>query len=339
MSKFSTVSDAAVWDAYASVFIYPTLLVADELGILNFLDCGPKSLAEIQEAFSLGPRSAEAVLGMLTATQFVAKSGNSFTLTPVAAEFCTKKGPYYWNGMLGLGKKRNAPLFNEILAAIKHESISEGANHEMGSSWRSGKVDPDVLKIFTTALHGQMVGPLTAAVKKRLFNGVNSILDVGSGAGTFAIAFLREHPGATATLLDLAEVNDIAKSMMPSALQSRARYTSVDMFANQWPSNHDGVMLSNVLHDWGPDTCRDLLHRAYQALPSGGRVFINELLLHDDKTGPTAAFGFSLMMLIRTEGKQYSFQELGSMLAEIGFTDVRKTDTLGYYSVVEGRKP
>jgi len=48
---------------------------------------------------------------------------------------------------------------------------------------------------------------------------------------------------------------------------------------------------------------------------------------------------FSIVMLVWTEGEQYSGQELATMLAEAGFRDIEVQPTCGYWSIVTGRKP
>jgi len=48
---------------------------------------------------------------------------------------------------------------------------------------------------------------------------------------------------------------------------------------------------------------------------------------------------FNIIMLLATEGQQYSGTELGAMLGEAGFTDIEVKPTFGYWSIVTGRKP
>jgi hypothetical protein len=63
------------------------------------------------------------------------------------------------------------------------------------------------------------------------------------------------------------------------------------------------------------------------------------MLLADTKDGPPAAAAFSMLMLLRTEGKQFAAQELNDLLQEGGFRHVTVTPTYGYYSLVSARKP
>ena len=63
------------------------------------------------------------------------------------------------------------------------------------------------------------------------------------------------------------------------------------------------------------------------------------MLYHDDKRGPFPVAAFNIIMLLATEGQQYSGTELGAMLGEAEFTDIEVKPTFGYWSIVTGRKP
>ena len=73
-------------------------------------------------------------------------------------------------------------------------------------------------------------------------------------------------------------------------------------------------------------------------LPPGGRIFLHEMLLAEDGSGPVTTASFSMLMLLGTRGRQYSFSELRQILASVGFDDVDSRATYGYYSIVSGRK-
>jgi len=110
------------------------------------------------------------------------------------------------------------------------------------------------------------------------------------------------------------------------------------MFREPWPAGYDAVFFSDIFHDWGPKLCRQLTQRSFAALPPGGRIFLHEMLLDETKTGPLPAASYSIGMLLFTQGKQYSAEELEQLLLEEGFQDVSVTPTYGYYSLISARK-
>ncbi len=143
------------------------------------------------------------------------------------------------------------------------------------------------------------------------------------------------------TLLDLKEMcTEAAKFVEAAGLTGRVTTAPVNMFEQDWPEGHDAHFFANVFHDWSEDTCRLLAQKSFDALPSGGRILLSEILTDDNRDGPWAATSFSLMMLIGTLGKQYTLPEFREILESAGFIDVRAQRTGGgYYSLVSAQKP
>jgi len=79
--------------------------------------------------------------------------------------------------------------------------------------------------------------------------------------------------------------------------------------------------------------------KSFETLESGGRIILHEILYDDEKNGPFAAVGLSMVMMGWTEGEQYSGAELSAMLTDAGFRDIEVKPTFGYYSIVMGSKP
>jgi len=102
--------------------------------------------------------------------------------------------------------------------------------------------------------------------------------------------------------------------------------------------NYDAVFFSNVWHDWNFRICRWLAERTFEILPSGGRIMLHEMLLDDDGAGPPTTAGFSMLMLLATQGQQFTFGELRSILEGAGFAGIETVSTYGYYSITTGYK-
>jgi len=74
------------------------------------------------------------------------------------------------------------------------------------------------------------------------------------------------------------------------AISSLENYREVeDFFRDLWPTGADTVFFSYILHDWSPETCRDLLRKAARILPPGGLLILRELFRDDDGPGPLQA--------------------------------------------------
>ena len=99
------------------------------------------------------------------------------------------------------------------------------------------------------------------------------------------------------------------------------------MFREPWPKGYDAVFFSNIWHDWNFRTCAWLAARAYEALPRGGRIMLHEALLDDDGSGPPTTAAFSMLMLLATQGQQFTFAELKALLENAGFEDIETRQT------------
>jgi hypothetical protein len=78
--------------------------------------------------------------------------------------------------------------------------------------------------------------------------------------------------------------------------------------------------MGNILHDWGLDTKRMLIRKAYEALPQGGCLIAIENVIDDDRRKNTFGLLMSLNMLIETaEGFDYTHAQFHSWCLEAGF--------------------
>src|SRR5690606_6114629 len=183
--------------------------------------------------------------------------------------------------------------------------------------------------------------PALGAARQAVFGQLRSLADIGCGSGVYGIEIARAHPQLQVTLLDPARMAaEASASVRRGGLTARVSSAALNMFEEDWPTGHDGHFFANVFHDWSDETCRLLAARSFAALPSGGRIFLSEILMDDEGTGPWHAASFSLLMLVGTLGKQYSLPEFRAILESAGFTDVDAVRTGGgYYSLVSARKP
>src|SRR6185312_15662568 len=136
-------------------------------------------------------------------------------------------------------------------------------------------------------------------------------------------------------VLDLPNVCRVADEYLRAAgLDGRARTQAFDMWRDPYP-DADAHLYSQVFHDWSLDECRGLAAKSLAALPRGGRVIVHELLYDDDKRGPLRAASVNLLMgMLYARGRQYSGAELGALLGDVGFVDVRWQRTHGFWGIV-----
>lgn len=338
-----TCDDRPIWDLMLGWNQFPTLMAADELGLFSFLNDGAGTEEEIRGHLSIGARACEAMLGVLTSHGFLVLRQGRFHLTDLSRNFMLPTSPYYWGGMLALLRDfpMNGATVREAMQRDKRPSVF-AAEEDKGltDDWEGGDLDPDKARDITAAMHSHSFPAATGVARWGDFTGVSRLLDVGGGSGCFCIALAMKHPDMAFTVMELPAVCDAAQEYITEyGFQDRIDTCGVDMFRQGWPTGHDAVFMSNVLHDWDRLGCEHLVRSSFDALPRGGRIYIHEVLLDDTKTGPLAASSFSLHILLFAEGKQYTAGEIAELLEEAGFGDIAFTPTYGHYSLVSARKP
>jgi cyclopropane fatty-acyl-phospholipid synthase-like methyltransferase len=329
--------DKRMWETWLSYYHFPTLTVADEVGLFPLLEKAPLTAGEIAQALKLSPRATEALAGIVAALGFLVQHDGRFHLTDVARNFLLPSSPTYWGGMLQFA--RGVPVTHEaLLAALRKDRPRGGTMEEM---WEEHEMEPALAKAFTAAMHSRSFHlGVAAAQRVPEFARVKRLLDVAGGSGCFSIALAQRHPQMRCTVMELKQVATLARGYIAEhGVGDRVDTLVANMFKDPWPAGYDAAFFSNIYHDWDRPESLHLTKRTFDALPKGGRIFIHELLLADTKDAPLVAITDSMVMMLFTAGKQRTAGEFESILVEAGFRDVAVVPTYGYYSVVHARKP
>jgi hypothetical protein len=334
-----TCDDRLIWDLWLGVYKFPTLTVADELGLFPLLKKeGPLALREISAKFSLGPRATEAMLGVLSSIGFLVKRDGKFYLTQETENFLLPDSPYYCGGIIQL--LRDMPFTHTALkeALIKDKPVAYGG--ERNDLWKTHEMDPRQAELFTEAMQSISFPAALGIALHGNFDGVHQLLDVAGGSGCYDIALALRHPEISFTILELPAICDITRKYIKRyRLEDRIKVLPGNMFLDSWPEGHDAVFFSNIFHDWDLDSCKVLVNKSFDALPKGGSIYLNEGLLNDDKTGPALETLYSMDMIYFTLGKQFNASEIKNLLIQGGFEDISICNTFSpIYSLVRAKK-
>lgn len=334
------VDDTPVWNVWLSVYWMPALGAADELGLFDALQARPSDAEELAGRLNLNLAALRTVLPLLSALGFLSVDEGAYRLTPTARAFLLHDGPFYWGGAFGI--HRGSPVHQQVVAALKaapSEAPSVFGERPV-DSWESGQLDTGLARSLAAFMHSHSQPAALGAARAGVASGVRRLLDVGGGSGCFSIAFAQADPALRCTIMELPAMAELARTYVAEAgLSDRIDTAVVDMFRQPWPRGYDAVFMSNIFHDWDEETCARLAAQAYDALPSGGRILLHEMLMADDGSGPLPSAAFSMMMLVGTRGRQYSFAELSRLLTGAGFRDVQAERTFGHFSVVSAERP
>jgi len=243
-----------------------------------------------------------------------------------------KQGEIYRNSRLG------ATALNARHSAYRGDYLRLIMNHwaDWGRLLESVKTGlpldhdepegPDYRRRFTWAMHHRTLETAPKIAAQIELHGARTLLDLGGGPGTYAMAFLAKNPALRATVCDRPAALDVAKEIASThKAGARLSYMPLDLLTEAIPGTFDVIWYSNVLHIYSPQDNQTLFRRALAALNPGGRLLIQDAFLHDrEGLFPEEANLFAVSMLLFTErGNTYKAAETKSWLTDAGFERIK----------------
>ena len=307
------------------------LLTALELDVFTAVTTGGTAAAVASER-DLAVEGAERLLDALVSLGLLAKRGDVYASTPLAARFLAEGSPDDARDAL----RHNLSLWRRwstLTDAVR-------AGHAVGAQEMAARGD-DWTVPFIAAMHRGAAQRAPQVVQAVGTDGVRRVLDVGGGSGAYSIAFARASSDLHAEILDLPAVLPIAQGHVREAgLEGRVTTRAGDLRSDALGAGYDLVLLSSICHMLGPDENRDLLARAARALAPGGRVVVSDFILDEEGTAPRQAVLFSINMLVGTpSGRSYRESECRAFFTAAGLVDVRRIPLPGPAHLLLGRTP
>jgi hypothetical protein len=313
------------------------LLTAHKLQLFTAFEAGALTASEVANRLNIAARPAELLLTTLTAQRLMTKTGDRYSLGRLAQQYCLESSPTYLGGMLDFAVATHSMCTVENLetCARSDRSLAYGS----GEMFREHAEAVARARVFTHAMHCQSIAPAMEWPKKLDLSNHNTMLDIAGGSGAHAIGALQRWPELHASVFEMAPVHGFVREYADKySLSSRLTAVLGDMWKDPY-APADLHFYSQVYHDWTDEKCRFLTEKSFASLPSGGRIVIHELLLDPDKSGPRLPTLMGMVMLLWTEGRQYSGLELSELLESVGFVGVHTERTLGSWGIVTGVKP
>ena len=158
-------------------------------------------------------------------------------------------------------------------------------------------------------------GARAAAEVAGLLGPRGPLLDLGGGAGVYARAFVEQHPGERAIVVDRPAVLELARAAAPGV-----DLVALDLAGPApWPARARVALLANVLHLFSAGEAARLVEKAARSVVSGGTVAVKDL-----DASSEAGTLFSLNMAVYTEaGEVHDTESLLELFRCAGLRDVR----------------
>jgi hypothetical protein len=339
--------DRRIWDLLLTQTYQPAVVAADESGVFTALDENPATITELAARLDFDERATGILLRLLAALELLTQRSGRFQLTDEARLYFVKSSSFYWGHMISVGVSEG---HRKALSAKLRSKGSDRATGPEGTpqvsgegrvsdNWAAGNVSPEQARGIAARMHSHSLTAAIGAARNYDFKGIRRVLDVGGGSGCFMIAMAQKHTHLRCTIMELPAMCEAAQGYIKTGeVSDRVDTAAVDMFRQPWPKGYDAVFFSNIWHDWNFQTCKWLAARAFEVLPAGGRIMLHEMLLDDDGAGHVTAAAFSMMMLLGTQGQQFTSGELKDILESAGFAGVESRQTSVYYSIVTAYK-
>ncbi len=305
------------------------LLTAVKLDLFSTIDAKPKTVAEVAQRIGADARTLELLMNALVATGVLTKDGDRFANTSVAQTHLVKTAPGYIGHLLIL---HDAEWNNW---GKLEEAVRTGRSPVTQHVFET---DPELGASVLSVLHriGEQSGP---ALAKRLALGeVRTMLDLGGGAGTNAIAFCTVYPNLNATVFDLPQTLRVTERTIKQAgLEDRIALKPGNFNQDALGGPYDVVLMSDILHYQDDPMNAAVVKKVHGHVNPGGRLVIKDRFLDESGTGPAWTTAFAVHILVNTEkGRCYRTADAMRWMRNAGFTDVTELERT---AVVQGMKP
>jgi predicted O-methyltransferase YrrM len=304
------------------------LLTAVKLDLFSALGEKASTASEAAERIGAHARTLELLLNALVAMRVLVRDGDRFANTSVAKGHLVRTSPTYVGHLLLL-HEAEWDNWGKLEDAVR-TGRSRVTRHVFETDPELGA---NVLAVLDRI--GQQSGPSLA--KRLELTGARSLLDLGGGVGTNAIAFCTVYPELRATVFDLPETLTRAEHAVKEAgLEARITLRAGDFHQDPLGGPYDVALMSDILHYQGPEANSALVTKVYSCLAQGGRLIIKDRFLEPSGTSPAWVTAFAVHILVNTEhGRCYTVTEATQWMKQAGFTSVEELERT---AVVQGVK-
>ncbi len=302
-------------DALSAYRLPRIIITALELGLFTALGTETRDIEDLARELKVSGRGLGILCRNLAMAGLLVKRGARYRNSRLAATALNAAHPAYRSHYLDLiaGHWKDWGRLTEAVRSGKPLDDDEPE-------------DPDYRRKFTWAMHHRTMEIAPCIAAQLSLKSVQTLLDLGGGPGTYAMAFLAKNPSLRATVCDRPAALEVAKEIAATHRSGkRLSYLPLDLLSEDIPGAFDVVWYSNVLHIYSPEQNQALFRRVRQSLNPGGRFLIQDAFLHDrEGLRPDDASLFAVSMLLFTEtGDTYRAKDISQWLRDAGFSSTR----------------
>ncbi len=316
-----------------------TLLTATEIGLFTHLADGPLDAETLRQRLGLHPRSALDFFDALVALRLLERQDGKYSNTPDTDFFLDRNKATYAGGILEMCNQRLYGHWGTLTEAMRTGLPQNEARNGGDNFFADLYATPEKLKSFLKGMTGSSLGAAKAIAEKFPWEKYQTFADVGAAQGAVPVALARAHPHLKGIGFDLAPVRPVFEEYVKAnAVAGRVSFQPGDFFKDPLPKA-DVIIMGHILHDWNLEQKRELIRKAYEALPEGGAFIVYEALIDNDRRENALGLLMSLNILIETPGGfDYTGADCQGWMRAAGFHETRVEHLTGPDSMVVGIK-
>jgi SAM-dependent methyltransferase len=261
-----------------------------------------------------------------------------YTNTPATEAFLDRAKPSYLGGILEMANARLFRFWADLTDGLR-TGRPQNETKTGGSFFPELYADPARLREFARAMTALSMGSIIAIGERFPWSGYRTVADIGCAEGGLGVHLARRHPHLSGVGLDLPVLGPVFEEYVAAAgLSERLRFVAANFLVDELPAA-EVLVFGHVLHDWGLDTKRLLIGKAYRALPEGGAIICYDAVIDDERRHNAFGLLMSLNMLIElADGFDYTGAECQRWLRAAGFRRTYVEHLAGPESMVVGIK-
>lgn len=317
-------------------WISRAVFVIAKLGIPDILQSGSKTAEELAAATGMHAPSLFRILRALASVGVLTADENKkFGLTPLSETLITDApGSLKWFAISELGQE-HYPAWGNLMHSVKTGEIAFD-NFFGRDIWAYFEENPEDAAVFNNSMTG-----MTAALNESLlnvydFSKFNTIVDVGGGHGGLITEILKSNPNTKGILFDADEVVSGAREKLVAAGISDRCETVAGDFFQAVPSGGDVYMMKWIIHDWDNERAIRILKNCRTQMGPDARLIVVDCVVPETNEPDFSKF-IDLNMLVMTGGKERTAREFEALLAEAGFKLLQVIPTNQPISIIEAQ--
>jgi hypothetical protein len=307
------------------------LHVAAVLGIADKLSDGPRSSDDVADEVGADPRTAYRLMRALAAIGVLREERDRiFSLTNVG-EYLRSDVPGSLSAWtIFIGQESNWNAWGNLLLGVKTgENVFPQVHGTTVWKYRADR--PELSAIFNRSTEATKGGASILEIYD--FSAAGVIVDVGGGNGSLLAQILFAYPNARGVLFDQPHV--VRPDRLEAAQVADRCKVVGGSFFDAVPTGGDVYIMRAVIHDWDDEKSLAILRQCRKAMSGSAKLLLNERVVGPPNEDAGTKFS-DLNMLVNPGGMERSREEYAALLEAAGFRLSRATPRASdLFSVIE----